>query len=147
MAQKYLFKYNDMVDEIDGFILSTGNITQKMRQDGGSHGSYISDPTARSAISLMEPPDDIARYIRWTHAIEAAMERIVYEDLVNQKYGNVRKGMQYIVKHYFLEPRPPEYNAHARDQIIDYCKISISTFYARIERISDIVLEEYDKLK
>ena len=136
IIQKHMFQYAAYKQEIEDYMERAYGIVGKPSETG-VHSTFISDPTGRGGVSLAHMPKKLVERRRWCKAIEGAMAECVLED------GDNETGLAYLFKEYFCldgTRRRRSKNAEAIERICAASGISRSTFFSRMNKITDIVL-------
>lgn len=139
IVQKKLFQYREYCAAIDEYVQCSCGQTMR-KNETGVRGSFRADPTARGGIALANPPKSITYMMRWVQAIEDTWRECALEDDADCLEGI---GLVRLMVDYFClatEPRPRDENEQARERLCETCGISRSTFYERLNRISDIAV-------
>lgn len=138
-VQKHMFRYSDYSDMVDDFITMVSH-QQGKKEDAGIRGSFKSDPTARAAMLLADPPDYIRFAYEWVRVVDEAFEILAVEDMAM----NRDKGIVYAMKDYFGIGQPSRSkmsNYNAKVRIMNDCGITMRTFYNWLNKASDVVLQ------
>lgn len=134
IAKEWLEKYRknrEIIDEWESEV-SGG----KKGDQSGIRGTSISDPTARIALKLAEPPRCIAEMREWVCAINDGWAELMCVDEVKRMSGS---GKAYLLEKYYglLEPIAE----NRAEEIMESCSISISTFYVWLDDAVDTVVQ------
>ena len=136
IAQGNAFQYQAYKDEIDAYRDSASGRKRGML-DAIVSGGLPSDPTARAAIAACELPERLQYKELWVDAVDGAWAECLALD------GDNKHGLAFLMEHNFHltgKMLPREKNAENRMWIMRKCNISYSVFYARLSKITDILV-------
>ena len=126
-----LRKYSVNKREVDEFDQNTNEL--KAREPAVCRPNRISDPTARTAVKRADAPGGLQYKRDWIAAInDARAECKVIDE--REDYGYALEFV--LVNAYALDGQEPM----PRQQILRECHFSVSTYYSRMELITDIVM-------
>lgn len=101
-----------------------------------SAGSHT-DPTQQAAIRLVDMPDSLQTKAKWVRVVNAAWKDCATED------GGDPHGLAFLLEKNFRltgEETGKEQNAAVREEIMRESHISMTTFYKRLEAVTDIIV-------
>lgn len=144
-AMSHAFKYQEYKAAVAAYIdwaLAQGG---KQQLTGTPvSGGHRSDPTANSAIKLVDMPEHIRTKAQWVRAINDAWRECAENDAGN------KFGMAFLFEKNFRltgETLGREHNAAVRMYIIESSGISQRRFYERLEDVCDILVYHAAKRK
>lgn len=108
-----------------------------------SAGSHT-DPTEKAGIKLADMPEHLRQKAQWVKAINDT-----WADCLAEDYGD-QHGLAYLLERNFRltgEESGKDKNAAVRAGIMSACDISQTTFYNRLEMVTDILVYHAAKRK
>lgn len=139
-AMRHAFRYQPYKDEVTAYVDSCLALSAPKERIGGSASGHRSDPTARAGIKLAEMPESIRMKALWIRAVNDAWSECAEDD------GD----LAYLFEKNFRltgNTLGPEHNTEVRNEIIEHLRISTSTFYERLEAVTDILVYHATKRK
>lgn len=136
IIHKHLFQYRACKAVLDDYMQRAFNKTSKVNESG-VRAPFISDPTGRGGAALAQLPRKLEEKRRWCKAIEDALAECRLED------GDRDNGLVALLTEYFCLNKPrrqKDQNAEAVEKICAEHGISRSTFFNRMNKVTDIVL-------
>ena len=133
----HLYSYAKYREQILSWEDSVIHNTRRMDEEYIRGGGYHSDPTARGAIRLAEPPKRVAYAQRWVNVIDEVYANLLMEDSVYRR--NKTRGVAYVMEVYFCfhsEPRNKENNATMLRILSNRCHVSERTIYKWLHKIA-----------
>lgn len=126
----HLYAYARYREQILAWQDSVIHNTKRMDEEYIKGSGYHSDPTARGALRLAEPPARIVRAQAWVDVIDTAHEELMIEDRAYRKQKN--RGVSYVMETYFCfhsDPRNKEDNRQQIQTLTNVCRVSERTIY------------------
>lgn len=144
-AMSHAFRYQEYKAAVNAYVDWAMSMGGKQEIGGTPVSSgHRSDPTARSAIRLVDMPEPIRTKALWVRAVNDAW-RECKEDDAGEKYG-----LAFLFEHNFRltgDILGPEHNMAVRAYIIEQAGITRPTFYNRLETVCDILVYHAAKRK
>jgi hypothetical protein len=136
-AQSNAFRYQEYRAAIADYKRKVMRTSSKAPETAGCSSGHTSDPTASMALKLADPPKYIKRRVRWVRAIEDAWAEAFSED-DGEEYG-----LAFAMERYFHLTGPTEgqeENTLVREEIMEKCGWSRSTFYQKLGTITEMLV-------
>lgn len=121
-----LFSYKRYRHEVMDYAQRAIRTAPRIDATSGIRGSHYSDPTAAAGCALADPPKKLREKQGWMKAIESAWLDCIILD------GGEKYGRAYMMEKNFSltgKPHSREKNEDVREQIMQDCNISRSTFF------------------
>jgi len=136
-AHKILFSYQDNKDEVQKFLTKAYRYNYKTSDEPSVMSTFKSDPTARGAMLLLDPPEHIRNAVLMVETVEAAWQEVKELDC-GEPFG-----YSYLMEKNFCltgKQRSRDQNAMMRHKICADCGIAERTFYSWMWQITEIVI-------
>lgn len=133
---QHLFQYCAYKRKIEDYMQRAMRQGRQMRE-ANVRGSFISDPTGRGGVMLADMPEELQAGQKWVDAVDLALGECAIED------GAEEHGLVYIARKFFClegDGRDREKNRAAIAEICSDCGIQRSTFYRKIDHVTDMVM-------
>ena len=140
-AMSHAFRYQEYKAAVAQYVDWALSQTGKQQLTGTPvSGGHRSDPTANSAIKLVDMPEHIRTKALWVRAVNDAWRECAEES----------RELAYLFEHNFRltgDILGPEHNTAVRMRIMEETGISMRTFYDRLNDVCDILVYHATKRK